>query len=133
MSSNTIRYEVIYKNLVRDIRKYFSSDFNRKTEYIRSKRNETEEFFNESLKLYIEKAFGTSYLALRISEESLMFVLGSLIYPKEMLKSAQEGKHSVAKVMNIYNYLYKFSLERLTSMLKEKELMYIIAAYLHVN
>ena len=28
LNSTTIRYEVIYKNLVRDLRKYYSCDFN---------------------------------------------------------------------------------------------------------
>lgn len=28
LKSETIRYEVVYKNLVRDIRKYFSFEFN---------------------------------------------------------------------------------------------------------
>ena len=33
LRSTTIRYEVIYKNLVRDLRKYFSQDFGQVTLY----------------------------------------------------------------------------------------------------
>ena len=33
LRSNTIRYEVIYKNLLRDVRKYYTFDFNEATGY----------------------------------------------------------------------------------------------------
>ena len=43
----------------------------------------------------------------------LIFNLGSLIHPKQMLKLLKEHALAKVNVINIYNYLYKFSLERL--------------------
>lgn len=43
LKSSTIRYEVIYKNLMRDMRKYFHEDFNETTNYIKAKKSHSEE------------------------------------------------------------------------------------------
>ena len=51
--TNSIRYEVIYKNLVRDIRKFFSKDFNEFTNYIRLKRKNDKNFYILCLQKYI--------------------------------------------------------------------------------
>jgi len=49
-----------------------------------------------------------------VTADELVFNLGSLIYPKEMIKCLGEGKSSAKlQVVAIYNQLYKFSLERL--------------------
>jgi hypothetical protein len=40
-----IRYEVIYKNLVRDMRKFYSVEFNEMTGYINNKRRNNGEYF----------------------------------------------------------------------------------------
>ena len=54
--STTIRYEVIYKNLLRDLRKYFSIDFNRVTEY--SKKRKTSGLgYAHFLNVYINERF----------------------------------------------------------------------------
>jgi hypothetical protein len=57
--SKTIRYEVIYKNLVRDLRKFYSKDFNEVTSYIQKKRKNSQLFFIECLRLYVRSNFGT--------------------------------------------------------------------------
>ena len=56
--STTIRYEVIYKNLVRDIRKFFSKDFNDMTDFIKKKRKNTSGFFIDCLRSYIHERMG---------------------------------------------------------------------------
>ena len=45
LNSDKIRYEVIYKNLVRDVRKFYSKDFNENTDFIKKKRKNSNEFF----------------------------------------------------------------------------------------
>lgn len=47
--TNSIRYEVIYKNLVRDIRKFFSKEFNDFTEFIKKKRKNNNDFYVRSI------------------------------------------------------------------------------------
>jgi len=39
LKTTSIRYEVIYKNLVRDLRKFYSKDFNDITDYIKKKKS----------------------------------------------------------------------------------------------
>jgi hypothetical protein len=39
LRTTQIRYEVIYKNLVRDLRKFYSKDFNDETDYIKKKKS----------------------------------------------------------------------------------------------
>lgn len=38
LRTTLIRYEVIYKNLVRDLRKFYSKDFNDVTDFIKKKK-----------------------------------------------------------------------------------------------
>jgi len=61
LHSTTIRYEVIYKNLVRDIRKFFSQDFNEVTDFIKRKRKNEKDFFINCLKSYIETRIGNQW------------------------------------------------------------------------
>ena len=56
LKSKTIRYEVIYKNLLRDIRKYLIQEFNKVTDYVNIKRKSRTTYphhFEDSLKMFI--------------------------------------------------------------------------------
>ena len=55
LKTTNIRYEVIYKNLVRDLRKYYSQDFNQ-MKMKRIKKLEPSNF-TEVLEGYIKSAF----------------------------------------------------------------------------
>lgn len=55
MNTTSIRYEVIYKNLVRDLRKYYSQDFNQ-MKMKRIKKLEPSNF-TEVLESYIKVTF----------------------------------------------------------------------------
>lgn len=84
----SIRYEVIYKNLARDIRKFFSQDMNENTDYIKKKRKNIDNFFTCCLQSYVDNNIGDHrYKAFGLEGEEILFVLGSLIYPKEMIKN----------------------------------------------
>ena len=64
----------------------------------------------------------------------MMFNLGALIYPKEMIKSmSEEQTRDKLKVVSVYNQLYKFSLERLQSFLNNPALMLALLVYLQTN
>ena len=45
--------------------------------------------------------------------DDLVFNLGSLIHPKMMLRLVKDNAYAKLNVVKIFNYLYKFSLERL--------------------
>ena len=53
LKQSSIRYEVIYKNLVRDLRKYIAIDFNEVTEYAKRKKNSKDSYINFT-KVYIK-------------------------------------------------------------------------------
>jgi len=98
LRTTSIRYEVIYKNLVRDLRKFYSKDFNDVTEYIKKKKSMPEQY-NYFLQCYVKAKF-SQYLPTigespsgKQAADELVFNLGSLIYPKEMIKSLGEGKN----------------------------------------
>ena len=86
LRSDKIRYEVIYKNLVRDVRKFYSRDFNERTDFIKRKRKSSNEFFIQCLESYISDRIGELSTHLEVRKETLAFNLGALIYPKEMLQ-----------------------------------------------
>ena len=133
LNSRTIRYEVIYKNLVRDLRKHYSCSFN-SFNHMRTK-HYTQNDFTQFLQYYIKITFG-KYLYLHkldISMEDLVFNLGSLIHPKMMLKVVKDSPYSKLNVVKIFNYLYKFSLERLQQFLNNKSLMLLLCEYLRTN
>ena len=131
LKTTTIRYEVIYKNLVRDLRKYYSQDFNQ-LNIMRRKKFETSNF-TEFLECYIKFTFSKYLDKLGIPLQDLVFNLGSLIYPKQMLKLLKDNTVAKLKVVGIYNYLYKFSLERLQQFLNNESLMLLFIDFLKSN
>ena len=80
----TIRYEVVYKNLVRDIRKYFSNDLNAMN--IQQNRHCRPTEFSQFLKLYTKYTLGDCAQKLGMDLNVIVFNLGSIINPKTMLK-----------------------------------------------
>lgn len=90
LRTTSIRYEVIYKNLVRDLRKFYSKDFNDVTEYIKKKKSMPEQY-DYFLQCYVKANFSKYLDAVGVTADELVFNLGSLIYPKEMIKSLNEG------------------------------------------
>lgn len=58
LRTDNIRYEVIYKNLARDMRKFYSTDFKQLTDYLKQKKQRSFEFFMACLRAYIKRRFG---------------------------------------------------------------------------
>jgi len=131
--SNTIRYEVIYKNLLRDARKFFSNDFNEVTDYIHKKRKNPDSFFFDCLRAYVETRFGKTYAKLGVSQDLLITHLGSLIYPKEMLRCCSNSFADRQSIFKIYHSLYKFSLERLQKFINNPSLIFLFLQYLRLT
>lgn len=50
---------------------------------------------------------------LGVQKKHLAFCLGSLVQPKQMLRLFNGRSEENSKILTIYHYLYKFSLERL--------------------
>lgn len=62
LRTTSIRYEVIYKNLMRHMRRHYSKDFNTQTEYIRKKRNAGEQVYLDKLSAYVNSKIGAETL-----------------------------------------------------------------------
>ena len=89
-----MRYEVIFKNLLRDFRKYYSVSFNQSTDYIKKQRYQPPEFLRSCLHSYVKNC-GLLKAGAPISQQlldQLVFSLGSLLYPKHMIKLATGGQ-----------------------------------------
>lgn len=89
--------------------------------------------FTEVLEGYIKTTFSEQIARLNIPVADLIFNLGSLIYPKLMLKLLKNNALVKVQVVSIYNYLYKFSLERLQHFLNNECLMLLFVDYLRIN
>jgi hypothetical protein len=83
------------------------------TEFNKKKRKAEKFFFKDCLKAYIHENMGSTFQNLGIDEDTLLFHLGALVYPKEMIKMLGNDQKKVQSVLKVYNYLHKFSLERL--------------------
>lgn len=88
LKNSNIRYEVIYKNLIRDFRKYYSTDFN-SLRYKR-KRGAAQQTFLEVLVSYVRNNLSKEQKHFKINELELVFYLGSLVNPKQMLMMVKE-------------------------------------------
>ena len=131
LKTTQIRYEVIYKNLVRDLRKYYQQDFNQ-INILRRKKYDKNNYL-EFLECYIKFTMKQAIEKLQVPVKDIVFSLGSLIYPKQMLKILKDDTVAKVKVISIYNYLYKFSLERLQDFLNNESLMLLFVEYLKNN
>jgi len=80
------------------------------------KKNQSHNFL-AFVRMYLVRRFSKYLVNSSIKVDDLIFDLGSLIYPKEMLKILQYKPLEKMRVIQIYNYLYKFSLERLQQLI----------------
>ena len=58
--------------------------------------------------------------------------MGSLICPKTMLEVYKSQKETV-RVFTVYNYLYKFSLDRMQQLLNDLPMMLLFCKYLELS
>lgn len=86
-----LRYEVVYKNLLRDFRKFFISDFNKTSEYIKRKRRLNTHYFIEAVRQYlVDNKLLSESKSTQHEQHTMIFTLGALIYPKYMLNGIKK-------------------------------------------
>jgi hypothetical protein len=84
----TNRCDVVYKTLVRDMRKHFLIDFNNFTEYNKKKRYRKPSYYQERVRHYIDTKFkGDETIPKGLDLE---YYLGCMLYPKDMEKSLKD-------------------------------------------
>ena len=83
-AGSIIRYEVIYKNLLRDLRKFYTVSFAELGPAIKSKDPQN---FETALQNYVGSIFNEALLAnCHVTKQEIAFCLASLIKPKLMLQ-----------------------------------------------
>jgi hypothetical protein len=100
---STIRSDVLYKTILRDMRKYFNKDFNMHTTFITTNRNKTGQYFFKCLKEYLALRFDvfgdnvfienvyTRTLSPSPEYIDLVLFLGCLLYPKYIERSVKQS------------------------------------------
>lgn len=126
----TIRYEVVYKNLIRSLRRFFNKDFKEIAQGApsRSFKDQTE----AAVKAYCQQRFGAQIKTTGVELDELSFTLASLIFPKNMLSQYTAHKECL-RIVTVYNYLYKFSLDRMQQLLNDLPMMLIFCKYLELS
>jgi len=67
-----LRSDVLYKTIVRDMRKFYTHEFNDETKYIKRKRYRNPEFYFECLNQYLGAQF-SEYLTLVLGSSSIKY------------------------------------------------------------
>lgn len=91
---------MLYKTLARDMRKYYSKDFNSLTKFILFKRYKEKDYYITCIKDYFKQKFpefetflDQDYrcpsLNFEADSNDLIFFIGCLLYPKELWVSIQ--------------------------------------------
>ncbi|CDW86749.1 UNKNOWN [Stylonychia lemnae] len=93
-----LRSDILYKTISRDMRKFFSKDFNAVTGFILIKNRKENFFFLRQIGSYLQYRFPELYSKYQVQEKQinqdnnlifndLILFFGCLIYPKEVYKS----------------------------------------------
>lgn len=141
-----MRRDVVYKTILRDMRKFYTRDFKKSTLYMQRKRYKSNEYYAQCLKYYLQKfvhkakkneisAFSEDISYKDYNQE--LILLGSILYPKclevsigeyaEQLNNSRQHVDQRASILKkfdklkiFHTYLYKFTLERLNCMVTYK-------------
>jgi hypothetical protein len=100
LENTKLRYDVVYKNLLRDFRRFYCQDFSENNEFVLMKKKFTKQSLFQAIKEYIKVHGLIEFSQNTVNEEQLIFALGSLIYPKQMLKMFDSSyNRSKAKIL----------------------------------
>ncbi|CDW73140.1 UNKNOWN [Stylonychia lemnae] len=144
-----LRSDVLYKTIIRDMRKFYTAVFNDETKYIKRKRYRSADYYVSCLRLYISQQFPEFIQTQDISgpinqeertdiNEQLLF-LGCLIYPKDF----QEAQKYIKEQQNmsditeseptkyeiLHAYMYSFSLEKFHALVNLDHFSYFYCFY----
>lgn len=124
------RRDVLFKTIIRDMRKFYIDHFNESTRYIRKKRYKTASYYIQEIRKYITETMG-------IAEEhfeGLDIFLAAMVYPKH-LKQSSDGLTTIEKEQGevatkmIHGALYSFSLTKLFKLMKVPQISSLFKFY----
>ena len=125
------RRDVLFKTIIRDVRKYFIAEFNDSTSYIKKKRYKPSPFYLEKVAEFI----ANTLQPLTVDQQPLRFqrrlplFLAALLYPKDLLKSLSVSSPEKPIADEVHSTLYNFSLEKLQALLTHPEMAFLFRVY----
>ena len=123
------RRDVIFKTIIRDMRKFFIEDFNTCTGYVKRKRYKRKDFYLTWVDEYIlEEHIRPASLKNGRPIKDFNIYCGALIYPKE-LESIISKKSQKKLSEEIYDALYKFSLGKMKNLLMKDAIYNLFMTY----
>lgn len=132
------RCDVVYKSILRNFRRFYQTMFKQNTEHSRKTKNE---HLENNLRDF-SRILRTLHFDESFSEEDLMFYIGSLICPLDIIKKKIKlpqmkekyftGRHKkewVDKILMVHDALYKFSIQKVTDLMKNSYLAQLFKLY----
>lgn len=123
------RRDVVFKTIIRDMRKFFISDFNECTGFVKRKRYKRKAFYLTCVEEYMEHPHikGAAHKGNRLIKDFSIY-LGAVIYPKELEEIVQKKPHKRI-AQEIYDALYKFSLGKMKNLLLKDAIFNLFMTY----
>lgn len=94
---------MVFKTILRKIRKEYLKDFNEKTKYIKQNREKKPQYLVSKLAKYAELLIGHNVNPLL--QQELVFFMGALFYPKH-LKTQYDSSAKHSEIDIIHSALY---------------------------
>lgn len=126
ISSFACRADVIYKKVLRDLRRFYTQDLKNITGFKDFKKARKDRSFCEVLLQYAEKVLGLQGETMN----NVAFALGALVSPQQLGSTFLGEKKSKKDVNQIHDTLYKFSITKLDSLLNDVNLGYLLKHYI---
>eukprot|EP00347_Sterkiella_histriomuscorum_P006727 403351665 len=125
--NNYGRSDIVFKTILRKVRKQYLTDFNEKTGYIKCKRNRKPQFLLDKLTEYAKLILSAQNSSMKVNtdiignfatsgltlEQELIFFMGAIFYPKHLKKCYASNARKKSEIDEIHSSLYKFTVQRL--------------------
>ena len=115
-----MRYAIVYRKLVRDLRKQYFIKFKSRCAHLLS--SDEEKLYNMYLKQTSE-LFGAQIELLGFSAHEITVAIWAFSKPKTCIKHFKGDAAALARIKVVHDYLYKFSFEILSNFVKDPVMM----------
>lgn len=146
-SQFSTRCDVVYKKLLRDFRRKLMTEFNSETNFVKNKRFKDDNYIFECLvefvTISIPKIYKVPLSSLGMDSlpeiEKAAITLGSLLYPKDMVKLAHSDRvranfpddsERLSYTTKFHEALYSFSMQRITEFLKNRYICFFLYLFI---
>ena len=135
LSDPEVVHENIYKNILRDIRKFYHQELEKLSHEIDGFNARKQTCLINLVKIYVERNLKDVLVALDMENERTAFEehLTVLVYARQMLAYYADSPQQRLTLTNIYAHLYNFSMLRLKEFISNKFLYLLTCFYAAQN